>query len=110
MEAPAAEQQAPSSPWPPSVRGHVLSLEKTNKEVRASKLSPRRCTTLTDELSHPPGRRSGASGGCATLTDYVKGGSRQITLWPNPLTRPKPRGLLSGTTIRDTLIRVLRSL
>ena len=34
----------------------------------------------------------------------------RITLWPNPLTRPKPQGLLSGTTIRDTLIGVLRSL
>ena len=39
-----------------------------------------------------------------------QGKNRRITLWPNPLTRPKPRGLLSGTTIRDTLIGVLRPL
>ena len=38
-----------------------------------------------------------------------KGENRQNTLWPNPMTRLKPRGLLSGTTIRDTLIGVLRS-
>src|SRR6185312_11610322 len=110
MKAPAAEQQAPSSPWPPSARGHVLSPEQTNKEARASKLSPRRRTTPTDELLHPPGRHSGAPSRCTTLTNHVKGGSRRISLWPNPLTRPKPRGLLSGTTIRDTLIGVLRSL
>ena len=73
MKAPAAEQQAPSSFWPPSARGHILSLEQTNKEARASKYSPRGRTTPTDVLSHPPGWRSGASGGCAALTDHVKG-------------------------------------
>ena len=39
-----------------------------------------------------------------------QGRNRRITLWPNPLTRPKPRGLMSGTTIRDTLIGELRPL
>ena len=39
----------------PSVRGHVLSPEQTNKKARASKYSPRRRTTPTDELSHPLG-------------------------------------------------------
>src|SRR6185369_10408267 len=86
-------------------RGHILSLKQTNKEARASKYSPRACTTPTGVLSHPPGWRSGASDGCAAWSDHVKGGNRRITLWPNPLTRPKPRGLLSGTTIRDTLNR-----
>ena len=57
----------------PSARGHVLSFKQTNKEARASKYSPRRRTTPTGVLSHPPGRRSGASGGCAALTDHVKG-------------------------------------
>ena len=58
---------------PPSVRGHVLSLKQTNKEARASKYSPRARTTPTGVLSHPPGWRSGAPGGCTTLTDHVKG-------------------------------------
>ena len=57
----------------PSARGHVLSPEQKNKKVRASKLSPRGCTTPTDELSHPQGGRSGTPGGCAALTDHVKG-------------------------------------
>ena len=39
----------------------------------SGKLSPRRRTTPTDELSHPPGWRSGAPGGCTALTDHVKG-------------------------------------
>ena len=38
--APAAERRAPSSPWPPSARGHVLSFKQTDKEARASKYSP----------------------------------------------------------------------
>ena len=72
------ERQLPSGrrrrhPGPPSARGHVLSFKQTNKEARASKYSPHGRTTPTGELSHPPGRRSGASGGCATLTDHVKG-------------------------------------
>ena len=57
----------------PSASGHVLSPEQTNKKVCASKLSPRGRTTPTDELSHPPGWRSGAPGGCTTLTDHIKG-------------------------------------
>src|SRR4029079_10992975 len=73
MEAPAAKQWAPSSRWPPSARGHVLSFKQTNKEARASKYSPHGRTTPTGVLSHPPGWRSGASGGCAALTDHVKG-------------------------------------
>jgi hypothetical protein len=77
--------------------------------ARASKYFPRRRTAPTDELSHPMGRHSGAPGGCTTPTDHVKGENRRNTLWPNPMTRPKPRGLLSGTMIRDTLIGVLRS-
>ena len=109
-KAPATEQRAPSSPCPPSARGHVLSFKQTNKEARASKYSPHGRTTPTGVLSHPPGWRSGASGGCAASFDHIKRGNRRITLWPNPLTRPKPRGLLSGTTIRDTLIGVLRPL
>src|SRR6185436_1499302 len=67
-------------------------------------------TTQISVLSHPPGWRSGASGGCAASFGHIKRRNRRITLWPNPLTRPKPRGLLSGTTIRDTLIGVLRPL
>src|SRR6185369_11148041 len=39
-----------------------------------------------------------------------QGRNRRNTLWPNPSTRPKPRGLLSGATIRGTLIGVLGSL
>ena len=109
------KHQLPSSrrhrrPGPPSARGHVLSPEQTNKEACASKYSPRGRNTPTNELSHPPGWRSGAPGGCAASTGHVMGENRRITLWPNPLTRPKPQGLLSGTTIRDTLIGVLRSL
>ena len=73
MKAPAAKQRVPPSPWPPSVRGHVLSFKQTNKEARASKYSPRGRTTPTGVLSHPPGWRSGASGRCAALTDHVKG-------------------------------------
>jgi hypothetical protein len=57
----------------PSAHGHVLSSEQTNKKARASKYSPRGCTIPTDELSHPPGWRSGAPGGCTTLTDHIKG-------------------------------------
>ena len=57
----------------PSARGHVLSPEQTNKKARASKYSLRRRNTPTNELSHPPGWRSGAPGGCTTLTDHVKG-------------------------------------
>ena len=110
MKAPAAKQQAPPSPWPPSARGHDLSFKQANKEARASKYSPRGRTTPTGVLSHLPDWRSGASGGCAALTDHVKRENPRITLWPNPLIQPKPRVLLSGTTIRDTLIGVLRSL
>ena len=77
--------------------------------ARASKYFLRRRTTPTDELSHPLGWHLGAPGRCTAPTDHVKGENRRNTLWPNPLTRPKPRGLLSGTTIRDTLIGVLRS-
>ena len=68
MKAPAAKQRVPPSPWPPSVRGHILSLKQTNKEARASKYTPHGRTTLTGVLSHPPGWRSGASDGC-TSTD-----------------------------------------
>ena len=78
MKAPAAEQQAPSSPWPPSACGHVLSQEQTNKKARASKLSPRGRTTLTDVLSHPPGRRLGAPGGGTAVYDHVKGEIAEI--------------------------------
>jgi hypothetical protein len=95
-------------PGPPQCTNMSRPLNK-QKGTRLEIL-PRGRTTSTDELSHPPGWRLGMSGGCATLTDHVKGGNCRITLWPNPLTRPKPRGLLSDTTIRDTPIRILRSL
>ena len=72
MGAPSAKQRALPSPWPPSARGHVLSFKQTNKEARASKYSPHGRTTPTGVLSHPPSWRSGASSGCATLTDHVK--------------------------------------
>ena len=68
MKALAAKQRVPPSPWPPSVRGHVLSLKQTDKEARASKYTPHGRTTLTGVLSHPPSWRSGASDGC-TSTD-----------------------------------------
>ena len=57
----------------PSAHGHALSLEQTNKKARASKYPPRRRTTPTDELSHPPGPRSGAPSRCTTSTDHVEG-------------------------------------
>ena len=76
----------------PPVRGHVLSFKQTNKEVRASKYSPHGRTTPTGILSHPPGRRSGASGGCAASTDHVKRGNRRITLWPSPSDSTKASG------------------
>jgi len=57
----------------PSARGHVLSLKQTSEEARASKYPPRRRTTPTDELSHPPGPRSGAPSRCTTSSDHVKG-------------------------------------
>ena len=109
------ERQLPSGrrrrhPGPPSARGHVLSFKQTNKEARASRYSPHGRTIPTGVLSHPPGPRSGVPSRCTTLTRHVKGEIAEITLWPNPLTRPKPRGLLSGATIRDTLIGVLRPL
>ena len=71
--APAAERQAPPSPWPPSARGHVLSFKQTNKEARASKYSPHGRTIPTGVLSHPPGPRSGTPSRCTTLTKHVKG-------------------------------------
>jgi len=81
----------------------------TKQEVaRTSEYSLRRRNTPTDELSHPLGRHPGAPGGCTAPTD--QGEDRRNTLWPNPMTRPKAQGLLSGTTIRDTLIGVLRPL
>jgi hypothetical protein len=40
MEAPAAKQRVPPSPWPPSVRGHVSSFKQTNKRARASSTLP----------------------------------------------------------------------
>ena len=46
---------------------------QTNKEAHASKYSPHGRTTPSGMLSHPPGWRSGASGGCAALTDHIKG-------------------------------------
>jgi len=79
------------------------------KGAHASKYFPSRHTTPTDELSHPLGRHPGAPGGSAASIDHIKGRNRRNTLWPNPMTRPKPRELLLGTTIRDTLIGVLRS-
>ena len=97
-----AEQQAPSSPWP-TQHADVSRPRNKTKDARASKYSPRRRTTPTDELSHPLGQHPGAPGGCTAPTDHVKGENRQNTLWSNPLTRPKPRGLLLGATIRDTL-------
>ena len=68
--------------------------------------------------AHYPDRRVVTSAGLALRRTWRvhdidrshQGINRRITHWPNPLTRPKPRGLLSGTTIRDTLIGVLRSL
>jgi len=79
MGAPAAKQRALPSPWPPSVRGYVLSFKQINKEARASKYSPLGHTTPTGVLSHRLGWRLGASGGCATLTDHVR---REITESP----------------------------
>ena len=59
---------------PPQHAGTSCPRNKQNKKkARASKYSPRGCTTPTDELSHPPGWHSGASGGCAALPDHVKG-------------------------------------
>ena len=78
MKAPAAEQQAPSSPWPPSARRHVLSFKQTNKEARASKHTPHGCTIPTDVLSHLPGPRSGTPSGCTTLTRHVKGETAEL--------------------------------
>jgi hypothetical protein len=72
MGAPAAKQRVPPSPWPPSVRGHVLSFKQTNKEARASKYTPHGRTIPTGVLSHPPGPRSGAPSRCATLTKHVE--------------------------------------
>ena len=101
----------PRRPAPPQhADTSCPSNKQTNKEARASKYSPCRRTTPTDELSHPLSWHPGAPDGCTAPTDHVKGENRRNTLWPNPLTRPKPRELLSGTTIRDTLIGVLRSL
>ena len=90
---------------PPQHADMSCHQNKKTKRARASKHSPLGHTTPTGVLSHLLGWRFGAPGGCTTLTDHVE---REITLWPNPLTRPKPRGLLSGATIRDTLIGVLR--
>ena len=72
MGAPAAKQRVPPSPWPPSVRGHVLSFKQTNKEARASKYTPHGRTIPTGVLSHPPGPRSGAPSRCAILTKHVE--------------------------------------
>ena len=84
---------------------------ETNKQrgARLEVLPPR---------AHYPDRHAVTSAGLALIRVWRvhdiyrsrQGGNRRITLWPNPLTRPKPRGLLSGTTIRDTLIGVLESL
>ena len=96
-------------PGPLSTLTRLVPITNKTKEARASKNSPHRRTPPTNELSHPLGWHPGVPGGCTTLTDHVKEENHRNTLWPNPLTRPKPRGLLSGTTIRDTLIGVLRS-
>ena len=95
MKAPAAKQRVLPSPWPPSVRGHVLSLKQTNKEARASKYTPHGRTTLTGVLSHPPGWRSGASDGCAALTDHVK---REKSL-NHPLAESPDSTKASGATV-----------
>ena len=73
MGALAAKQRVPPSPWPPLVRGHVLSFTQTNEEARASKYSPYGRTIPTGVLSHLPGPRSGAPSRCTTLTKHVKG-------------------------------------
>ena len=109
-KAPAAEQQAPSSLWPPQLADTSCPRNKQNKKGKRLKVLPPR--------AHYPDRRVVTSAGLALrrvwrvrdIDRSRQGGNRRITLWPNPLTRPKPWGLLSGTTIRDTLIGVLRSL
>ena len=94
---------------PLSTRTRLVPRTNKQKGARLEALPPR---------AHYPDRRVVTSSGLALrhvwrvcgIVRSRQGENRRITLWLNPLTRPKPRGLLSGTTIRDTLIGVLRSL
>ena len=95
MKAPAAEQQAPSSPWPPSARGHVLSPEQTKqKGARLKALPPR---------AHYPDRRIVTSVGLTLrrawwVRDIDQ--SRQRGKSPNhPLTESPDSTKVSGATV-----------
>jgi len=103
-KAPAAKQRAPPSPWPPSARGHILSF-KQNKQRGT-------CLEVLPPRAYYPDRRVVTSAKLVlrrtwrvhSIDRSHQGRNYQITLLPNPLTRPKFRGLLSGTTIRVPLI------
>ena len=107
------KRQLPSSrrhrrPGPLSARTRLVP-GTNKKKVRALKYSPRRRTTPTDELSHPLDRHPGASGGCTTPTDHVKGEKLPKYPFVESHDSIKASGANVGTTIRDTLIGALRS-
>ena len=110
MEAPAAEQQAPSSPWPPLSTQTCLVIITNKQKGHAPRSTP--------PWVHSPYRRVITSAGLALKrARRVRGIDRSRHGGKSPnhplaesLDSTKASGLLSGTTIRDTLIEVLRSL
>ena len=98
----------PRCPGPLSMRMHPIPGTKQRRHVPRSTLPAGalpRPTSCHIRWAGTQVRLAGVQHRSITS----RGKTRRNTLWPNPLTRPKPRVLLSGTTIMDTLIGVLKS-